>query len=61
MMDKAKKSRPAKYQEEWDALSREQQEDQWEKFQDLNARGIADDMYFYQVLMRMHLENYVGH
>ncbi len=48
-------------QEEWDALTDEEQDDQWETFHYLCAQGIADDMYFYRVMMNQHLVGYVGH
>ncbi len=48
-------------QEEWDALSTAEQEAQWDEFHDLCARGIADEMYFYQVMMNKHMVGYVGH
>lgn len=47
--------------EEWDALSSAEQESQWEDFHDRCALGIADDMYFYMVMMDMHLVGYAGH
>ena len=47
--------------EEWDALSSAEQDGQWEDFHDRCALGIADDMYFYRVMMNMHLVGYVGH
>jgi len=48
-------------QEEWDALSFDEKADQWDEFHDLCARGIGDQMYFYQVMMNRHLVGYVGH
>lgn len=47
--------------EEWDALSAEEQYEQWDNFHDLCTLGIADVLYFYRVMMNMHLEGYVGH
>lgn len=52
---------PEGTQEEWDALSSDEQWEQWDSFHELCAQGIADTMYFYRVMMSMHLENYVGH
>ena len=48
-------------QEEWEALSSADQESQWDDFHDRCARGIADDMYFYRVMMNKHLVGYAGH
>ena len=48
-------------QEEWEALSSAEQESQWDDFHDRCALGMADDMYFYRVMMNMHLVGYVGH
>lgn len=48
-------------QEEWHALTKEQQDVEWDNFHDLCAQGIADEMYFYDVMMKMHLVGYVGH
>lgn len=46
---------------EWDALSPEEQFAEWDGFHDACALGVADDLYFYQVMMSMHLVGYVGH
>jgi len=48
-------------QVEWEALSEKQQAAEWDDFHRLDSRGIADEMYFYRVLMDMHLVGYVGH
>ena len=48
-------------QAEWEALSEEEQDAEWDNFHSLNEKGVADDMYFYRVLMDMHLVGYVGH
>lgn len=48
-------------EEEWNALSREQQDVQWETFHELNVLGTADNMYFYKVMMKEFLVGYVGH
>lgn len=48
-------------QEEWDALTLDQQFSEWEEFHELCMIGVADEMYFYEVLMRQHLVGYVGH
>ena len=47
--------------DEWHALSSAEQIAEWEEFHDRCALGIADDMYFYHVMMNMHLVGYVGH
>lgn len=47
--------------DEWHALTEEEQSLEWDNFHDLCAQGIADEMYFYRVLMDMHLVGYVGH
>lgn len=46
---------------EWNALTDEERSSEWEEFHELCAAGIADTMYFYRVMMNMHLEDYVGH
>lgn len=47
-------------EEEWEALSEEEKDEQWDIFHDLKDRGIADEMYFYRVLMNKFLVGYVG-
>lgn len=47
--------------EEWEALSGEVQASEWERFHELCAQGIGDEMYFYRVLMNDWLVGYVGH
>lgn len=47
--------------EEWEGLSEEEKGRQWDIFHALNERGIADEMYFYRVLMNEFLVGYVGH
>ncbi len=47
--------------EEWNALSSVEKATEWEDFHDRCALGVADDMYFYRVMMKMHLVGYVGH
>ncbi|WP_426172431.1 hypothetical protein [Pseudoduganella sp. R-34] len=47
--------------EEWEALSDEEKAKEWETFHDLNARGTADEMHFYRILMNAFLVDYVGH
>lgn len=52
--------RPEGTREEWDALTEDKQLQEWETFHEKCAQGIADGMYFYRVMMSMHLEDYVG-
>lgn len=47
--------------EEWDALTAEDQSEQWESFHEMDASGTADTLYFYEVVMAEHLIDYVGH
>ena len=47
--------------EEWNALSLDEQAAQWEEFHEFCAQGVADSMYFYRVMMDIHLVGYVGH
>ncbi|GGC23688.1 hypothetical protein [Pseudoduganella buxea] len=47
-------------QEEWDALTDQQREAQWESFYERNAAGTADEMRFYKVMMAQYLLGYVG-
>lgn len=46
---------------EWASLSAEEQHEAWAEFHALCAQGMADSLYFYEVLMRKHLVGYVGH
>ena len=46
---------------EWNALSASDQSDTWAQFHSLCEQGTADQMYFYPVLMDMHMVGYVGH
>lgn len=48
-------------QEEWDALSFDEQMREWDTFHDFCMLGIADEMYFYGILMSKHLVGYVGY
>lgn len=48
-------------EQEWDAMTPEEQEEQWESFHEENAAGTADNLYFYEVMMARHLVGYVGH
>ncbi len=48
-------------EEEWQALSSDQQNEEWDEFHDRCAIGTADDMYFYSVMMNKFLVGYVGH
>lgn len=47
--------------EEWDALSSDEQDAHWDEFHDRCALGVADEMYFYRVMMNKHMVGYVGH
>ncbi|MBC3871737.1 hypothetical protein [Undibacterium oligocarboniphilum] len=47
--------------EEYLALSDEEKQDIWEEFHSKCAQGVADELYFYHVLMAQWLEGYVGH
>lgn len=46
--------------EEWETLSQAEQCAEWEDFHDRCRAGTADEMYFYSVMMDMHLVGYVG-
>lgn len=48
-------------QEEWDALSAEEQDASWDSFHDLCASGVGDRHPYYELLMSKHLVDYVGH
>lgn len=48
-------------EDEWNALSAEEQSSEWGRFHEKCAQGIGDEMYFYRVLMNMWLVGYVGH
>ncbi|NNM52103.1 MAG: hypothetical protein HKM02_07745 [Pseudomonadales bacterium] len=48
-------------EDEWKLLSDDERDSEWEEFHVKCVRGIADDMYFYQVLMNKHMIGYVGH
>lgn len=46
---------------EWDAMPDEAKASEWERFHELCAQGIGDEMYFYRVLMNKWLVGYGGH
>lgn len=46
---------------EWDALGEAAKEAEWEEFSEKNMLGIADEMYFFEVLLERHMVGYVGH
>lgn len=46
---------------EWKALPENEREEHWENFHEQCLQGTADDMYFYDVMMRIFLVGYVGH
>lgn len=46
---------------EFNALSDEERSKEWDEFHALCAQGIADDMYFYEVMMKQWQVGYVGH
>jgi len=48
-------------EEEWSALSSKERRREWEEFHELCAKGTADDMYYYRVMMGISMANYVGH
>ncbi|WP_243374556.1 hypothetical protein [Geotalea sp. SG265] len=47
-------------EEEFNGLTFEAQEEYWEEFHQHNLQGTADDLYFYPVMMSIHLQGYVG-
>lgn len=47
--------------DEFNALSAEERSKEWDEFHSLCAQGIADDMYFFDVMMKQWLVGYVGH
>lgn len=48
-------------QEEWAALSDAERAEEWNEFHERCEAGVADDMYFYHVMMATFLVGYVGH
>ncbi|MFP3637555.1 hypothetical protein [Paraburkholderia sp. SIMBA_054] len=48
-------------QEEWDALSAEEQSAEWDEFHELCAAGVGERSYYYRILMDRWLVGYVGH
>lgn len=48
-------------QEEWDALSPEEQSASWDSFHDLCASGVGERHHFYELLMKEWMVGYVGH